>query len=83
MTKHTDKDLDATAVHVKALGKILDAHTAEYIVRAVKSYEDMVDMLKNLKSTLLMMEQYEALPVPAILCKNIKRIGFVLAKATG
>ena len=39
MTKHTD--LDATAAHVKALAKILDAHTAEYIVRACNVFADV------------------------------------------
>ncbi len=41
MTKHTDKELDATAVHVKALRKILDAHSAGYIVRACSVFADI------------------------------------------
>ncbi len=45
MTKHTD--LDATAAHVKALGRILDAHTAEYIVRACNSHEDLLKRLNK------------------------------------
>ena len=46
MSKRTDKDLDATAAHVKALSKILDAHTAEYIVRVVKSHKDLLEACK-------------------------------------
>ncbi len=41
MPKHTDKELDATAAHVKALAKILDAHSAEYIVRACNVFTDI------------------------------------------
>ncbi len=69
MTK--DTDLDATAAHVKALGKILDAHTAEYIVRAVKSYKDMAVLLQDI------------LEWDGILPHSQTRIKAVLAKATG
>ncbi len=55
---------------------------AEYIVRACNCHDDMLKMLKYLKSALLLMEQYEALPVPGILRENIKRTGFIIAKAT-
>ena len=41
MSKHTDKELDATAAHVKALGRILDAHSAGYIVRACSVFADI------------------------------------------
>ena len=54
---------------------------AEYIVRACNCHDDMLEMLKYLKNRLLLMEQYEGLPAPGILRENIKRTGFIIAKA--
>ncbi len=78
MTKHTE--LDATAVHVKALAKILDAHTAEYIVRACNAFparEALLDTIKEVAS----MAGIDWLHGQLLLCDAIEE--YEAAKATG
>ncbi len=82
MTK--DTDLDATAAHVKALSKILDAHTAEYIVRAVKSHEDMKAACNISATCFRKLAGLDLLAMSkSILLDNVKLIEAALAKATG
>ncbi len=82
MTKHTD--LDATAVHVKALGKILDAHTAEYVVRACKAFPAMEKMCQDIIDSYgpegMTGDKREAFPGCA---KEYDAARAAIAKATG
>ena len=81
MSKRTDKALDATAAHVKALAKILDAHTAEYIVRAVKSYKDLLKACRGALEAATV--KVSSMHIRSKQKEIIDQLEAALAKATG
>ncbi len=80
MSKHTDKELDATAAHEKALAKILDAHTAEYVVRACSVFADIEEGI----SLIVRKDHYYQLEAQAKShTKAVELSKAAIAKATG
>ncbi len=81
MTQQRD-ELDATAAHVKALAKILDAHTAEYIVRAVKCFDELKALVGQYEDVLAVGHPWCS-NTKCVACKERNRAITSLAHATG